>query len=428
MRPDLSPYTPGMSPAEIIATVGAQLVLIALPAVTLAWLLRRAGLPGGRTAAAILAGLTVSLLAGPSVLAKVRPDFHNRIVLGGQAEQSQLEEALARHRAALAALREAGVSPQSIIEAKARHAEELEPFLVSRDVARAAHNTRLDLLSLGAAGVFLLLAAPSIAPCSRGARRRTVIGLREDRAIAIRIGLVAAVCSFVVPFGVGLVLGYPLPGAAALGAVFAVGGVSAATSGFVFAAGSVSVLVILGVLTMIAYSNQLFTQGAALIAGLILALTLPTRVVRRWRSPCFRVATATALPAAIALSLVSIDYYPLSQQGGFWIVLVLSGIWSSDGRWFATVIAAKLNRLEESSINGNPWLLATRMLDSGAGIAQILAAIALTAAGTIPDHVLPAAVAGAAVIELTRGARAWMTGLIEFQSRLEQNASDRRDS
>ena len=55
--------------------IGAQLVLVALPAITLAWLLRRAGVPGGRASAAILAGIVVSLLAGPAVLGRTHPDL-----------------------------------------------------------------------------------------------------------------------------------------------------------------------------------------------------------------------------------------------------------------------------------------------------------------------------------------------------------------
>jgi hypothetical protein len=151
------------------------------------------------------------------------------------------------------------------------------------------------------------------------------------------------------------------------------------------------------------------------------------RLLRRWRTQCFRAATATALPAAIALSLVSTDYYHTAQHTGFWVVLVLAAVWSSDGRWFASAIAARITCPKGTSERDNPWLFASRMLDAGVGSAQIIAAIALTGAGVLPGYVLPAAVAGAAVIELTRGARAWMTSLIELQHHLEDEAADRSD-
>ncbi len=416
-----------MVPANIAVLIGAQLVLVALPAVTLAWLLRHAGLPGGRTAAAILAGIVVSVLAGSSVLATARPEIHSPIILGGHAEHEQIVELVARQRTETVALRAAGVSEQAIIEAKARHAEQRVPLFEAMSTARHEHRERLNWLAIAFAAMHILLVMPTVIPRTRSAFRRDVSALVSNKFLGVRLGLMVALCATAVPFSVGLAMLYPVSSALGIGVLFGIGGLAATIVGLPFAAAAVALLVSLAVLVPVAYSPQVYVVGSALLVSMLLVTGLPPAVIRRWRSPFFRFASAAILPAMVALALVPFEYHAFTNQREFWIVLILAVIWSSDGRWFAAALAARITCPAGSPERENPWQLATSLLDAGAATAQIITAMVLTASGVIPGYVLPAAVAGAALIELTRGARAWIVRVIEFQKKLEDESADRRD-
>lgn len=112
-----------------------SLLAVAALAGLLTVLLRRAGL----VRAAVLAGLVVGALAGPTILGRTAPDWHERLFIGGAPERQALEQLRARQGADLAALAATGVSAAATEETKARHAGESAAALAAHESAKAAH-------------------------------------------------------------------------------------------------------------------------------------------------------------------------------------------------------------------------------------------------------------------------------------------------
>lgn len=401
--------------------------LVALPAIMLAWLLRRAEMPGGRPACAILAGAVISIIAGPSVMARVQPDLYGAHISGGLAHRELIAQKRSDQVAEMSALLESGVSEQAVEEARARHTDELEPLVADLQAAQEAHRDQTNWLVIAIVGLHILLTAPSMMPRTPCAFRAALRGLVDRNLLGVRIALASAVLAVAAPMSIGLLLGYSWRGSIGLGVVFGIGGLSAALTGRAFAVAGVSLLACLALLVPTSYSPHLFALGGVLLVSLMIATGIPPRTIQRVRAPLWRAASGVTLPALVSIALVRTEYYTASGELAFWIILVMALLWSSDGRWFTASVAARWCAPKGSELRENPWRLATQILDAGAGSAQIIIAIALTASDKLPLYVLPCAVAGAALIEVTRGARAWFERLIQFQNKLERE-SEERDS
>jgi hypothetical protein len=149
--------------------------------------------------------------------------------------------------------------------------------------------------------------------------------------------------------------------------------------------------------------------------GLLLGLMLPLglenpQAARRARVWGGWIACAIALPIAVALTAVHVDLRALAGPGAhapsrFWWAILIALLWSSDGRWIAWVLAMRI-------VNGaalpHAWLDAARRVNAGAGVAHAMLTLVLAAAGLAEGPAVAAGLTGAALVEITRGARRWV--------------------
>ncbi|MCC5786615.1 MAG: hypothetical protein JJU33_07945 [Phycisphaerales bacterium] len=186
-------------PSILLLRFGLLIVVAAVFGV----LLRRAGLPGGRPASAIVGGAIAGVLLGPMVLGAAAPGLHTSMTVGGLQELRELEtrrsEMLAERDRELAVLRETDVSAVALDEHKAEFAElldaELRPFRQSLEEARQAHREASGAIVAGlAAWVFALAGVAGRSP-----RRKLRVDERRTLAIAgvvaviVTAGLVAVI-------------------------------------------------------------------------------------------------------------------------------------------------------------------------------------------------------------------------------------------
>lgn len=138
-------------PGEPWGPILIGLALAAAAAAAAAWILRGAGIAGGRPAAAVVGGLLAGVLLGPAVLGRIAPGMHERLFLGAVAERRALDSLVARQAADLVALQAAAPTEAGLDELRARHAAERAPLRAALAAATAQHRSRLS----GAAAVLL---------------------------------------------------------------------------------------------------------------------------------------------------------------------------------------------------------------------------------------------------------------------------------
>jgi hypothetical protein len=150
------------------------------------------------------------------------------------------------------------------------------------------------------------------------------------------------------------------------------------------------------------------------------------RTARRIRRSGGAIAHALALPAATALAAVQLDLHSLmgAPMWKFWCAIIFAILWSSDGRWLAWMLAIRMIVRPEkppmTRLRGmggcsatHPWRDSAVCVNAGAGIAQLGLTIVLSAAGLADGSVIAAGLLGAAMVEVTRGMRAWMGAMVE---------------
>lgn len=390
---------------------------LAIPAALLAWILRLAQVPGGRAAAAITAGITVGLLAGPSVLAHVRPDLHARLFLGAAAERAAHDGLQRRQEADALALLKAGVTQAAVSELRASQAEELRPLAEARDRAARAHRDTLWWAAQAVLALYLMLIGPSLVPIGSRAVEHIARGLFTTRGDCFIAGIIALILAASIPVVLARWLMNASSSASlAFAIVIAVPGLAASLRPPAYIAAAVACITTASVALIIGWSPGMTVVGAGLFLGLMAGVGLPdSRATVRLRRAARTLALATALPALTAIATVTVDLRSLADQAplAFWTALAIALVLSSDGRWTAAWLACRLLRRGSPP----PAHFATALTNAGAGPATLALLIPLAAAEMVTPAMLAGGLLAAVIVELTRGAREWLTHLLESQNR-----------
>ncbi|MDX2114259.1 MAG: hypothetical protein SFZ24_01390 [Planctomycetota bacterium] len=400
-----------------------QLLALALPAAALAWLLRWSAVPGGRPAAAIVAGLVVGLFMGPGILARTHPALHERLFLSTTDQTRAIRQLASTHAQELAVLRQSGVSPAALTEHTQRQADQLAPLEDQRSRAAAQARARADWAAHACLALYAFLIGPALIPIRARALARTMRGLITTKGRPIAVGIFAVIAAgaapaLMIPFLAPAAAPFPRPVAAALAyaACIAAPGIVSSLRPGPYIACAMGLFLCFAAALILAWNPPMTLVGAALILGLLLALSLGERS-RRLRALATTAALTVALPATAAYAAVYIDLRALStgdQVILFWGSIVLAVLWCSDGRWGAAAVGWKL--LGEPRAARTGWTSAAHAVSAGAGPVQLGLTLALTAAGVIPEALAPGLLLGAALIEVTRGLRQWMAPRLDLSS------------
>ncbi|MBL8745789.1 MAG: hypothetical protein JNK58_05455 [Phycisphaerae bacterium] len=404
------------SAVMVLGTVGALSIFASL----LSFVLRWAAVPGGRSAAAIVAGISVGLLAGPGVLGRGWPGVHERVILGGAAEQEAISEVVARHRGELRALSASGVSAAALEEHRARQAEALRPMEARRDAARAERRVIFDWWAQGFLALYLALIGAAIVPSER--RRAPITEARDgwhgwERWFgrAVGVGFAASAMSCVVPVVLGgWWMGLSGREAVAFALILGAPGVAATLRPGVFVASAVGVFACVSVAVLVGWSIGMTIAATGLCLGLMAGFGFDdARTARRVRRWGVAAAHGVALPTAAAILAVHVDLHAL--MGGsawrFWWAAVIAVIWSSDGRWLSWMLA--LRWLGRGEARRRAWSASAACVNAGTGVTQVGLTIVLSASGLADGSVVSAGLLGAALVEVTRGMREWMGGRLD---------------
>lgn len=405
--------------------VGVGGVVLACCAVALAWLLRRALVPGGAVSASIVAGISVGLLAGPDGFGRVQPAAYRQAFQGGAAEFDAVRSDEIRRVQEMLALRASGASPAAIDEHRAAQDLETQPLLSAWRAARAERRHALDLATLIACGLYLILMAPSLIPRVRGVRRV----LRSAARIGPRLLACAWIASALACIPPMIVCGYfthaSLPLIALFGLAIGAPGLSAVLKPGTWIASTLAMLACAMIALLLAWNLGLTILGGSLLLGLMLAIGLgesarSLRIRRLARS----IAVGAVLPVATALAAQQVDLLLLtsSSAGAFWCAVIVALIWSSDGRLFAWFVTWRLAGPTEAQ--GAPWRAAASCVGPGAGAATLMLTVAATSGhaaemirqvqSLIPLQVLLAGgLLAAALVEVMLGARRWIARTLD---------------
>lgn len=363
-----------------------------VPAAALAWLLRKAGCPGGSRGAAIAAGIACGLLLSAGVFGRLAPALHTDLFVGGREQAARLAGVAPAIEAERAALAATNVSPEAIEEHERRSLRpRLEEARAQVRLARDAFARQLDLwASFIAGGYAALTLASGVTRSSRLWRRTGERAIDARWRDAARGALSALLAASVPALAAWSLLG-SVRLALGVAAAFAVPGLVALPSS-VFIASAVG-LALAGSAAVVG----LWTWPATvLVVTAIVGLALGVGRERPADRPGTRSGSfpdALLLPGLVALTLASMDPHALGGSGLFIWTAVLAVLWSSDGRWMAARVA------------GFTWRYANLPVSHGASGAQVVFAAACGWAG-VPDGAVAAILLGALVIELSSSIRA----------------------
>lgn len=393
-----------------------QLVVLSLPAIALAWLLRRCEAPGGRGSAALIGGAVTGILLGASVLGQLNPEAHDRLFISGVEQSRAVREVASRHRADAVAMRASGAHAQDIAALAQRHESELEPLRREMLAAQARHRERLDWIAAAFIGAYLVAAAPKWARCRRP---RSAYGPahRTDEVSRTRARLIGAFALFIAsapPTILGLLLlRMPLRLALALGLIFAIPGLSRTLGRTAYTSSAAGLIVGLIGTALLVPPSFIILLGAALAIGVGVWIGIPRSLRRPYQRMCNNLQFACLLPILAAMAAVRIDLYALADQRSFWILVAIAILWSSDGRWLGSALA------QRSLAHGAPfarWSIAAAQVNAGAAQAQLIAAMTLSlggAAALAGSDLLAASLVGAIFIELTANLRNWIGRMMD---------------
>lgn len=396
---------------------------IALPLVlscVLAALLRWARVPGGRHGAACVAGLVAGLLLGPSIFGRAFPSAYERLFVGGVTESKELDRLLARQRADLSAMRAADITPVAIEEARAQHAIERAPLETKLETARAEFAQPRRWLATGVVALAAFGAAVGALPLSRRAIVRIQNELAIERGKPILAGLLGVLmCALPPAIIVALIpvlgsavggTGPAWAGALGVGVIFSIAALSAAQRPAVWIASASAVVSALAAGIAAGASIPIAIILGAAWVGLMLSIGLPREPRRRARLLVSIALWAAIVPVLVCLGAMRADVHELARDWRFWALAILALLLASDGRWFAAWLGW---RLVGTARSAGRWTRAAAMLPPGSGAAMIGAALALEHAGAVSEFVLLPAAIGAVVIEVTRGLREWLAGVLD---------------
>lgn len=323
----------GALPADVLL----GMTLAALAAAVVAWILRGAGIAGGRPAAAVVGGLIAGVLLGPAVLGQSAPRLHERLYVGGIPERHALESLLARQAADRLALQAAPSGAADPDELRARHAAEQAPLVDALNAARAQHRSRL-----GTAAAALLAAGIGLAAwCGRRPAGLASAPLAAAIALGAELGVMVLIGRF---FGLpwGLTVGLAATGAC--GSAFA--GVPmrwvprAGRSAPALTTGVWAFVLACAAIVLAADPGR--WPAALLPAGAMLIGLIAGGAARRGQSArrAVRAALANAIiPAAVAVAALHVEWWRFADDGRAWplvlTVTLVAGNAAIVGLWLA---------------------------------------------------------------------------------------------
>lgn len=395
-----------------IATIAIACAALAALGAVLAKLLAMAGLVGGVRAAGVLGGAAAGILLGAGVLGRTAPDLHDRWFVGGAAQREALRELESRQTADLAALRAADITPVAIEEQVAQHAIERAPLETALDGARDKH--ALALAGVGAAALVGALCIVGLAVGRRGGGAPDA-----DGDLAVAVGLSSVVVATLPAAAVAFLLtSADAREALAFGAAGAIGGTALAGRFALAPSGrnrrvgqSAAVAALVGG-ALIAGAAQGGLLATSVLIGVALSLVAP--LLLALGGPARRRAEAVAFvgftPLVVALLLVRLDPATLLADRLFWIGAITSTILHHDGRWLGAWLPWRL--FGDARARRESWRRSGAILESGVGMTQCAAAMALVYAGALPPELGAGLVVSAIVIEMSapirQAAAAWM--------------------
>ena len=401
-----------LSDTRVIAIAAA--LGLGIASALVAWVLRRARVPGGWTAAAMLGGVVVGLLAGPGVMGRVAPETHRALFVGGVKESRELEGLAASHEAERAALKSAGVTPEAIQEHASTQREELK---WPRMALETAERVRSELLwwigSLLAIVYCVIVLGPRVMPVRRVSSSARSGESERSRASAWRhagVGLCGGVVCVLPPaLALHLIGGVAVPPSVMFGvalgccAVPLRGSRAIVLSASFGVAASAVLLMTAGVSTSLGLPAVCLAMLVALGPG-----RLPSESIG-----LLRIGLALVLPLVTALLTLGPDLRTLAtdQAREFWTCLIVALLWSSDGRWGGYWLAWRL--VGGHGSRSTAWRDATTITNAGAGVVQVLIAALLASTGEFSDSMIAGALLGGLIVEMTRGARRWVLPMLE---------------
>lgn len=405
-----------------------QAVLLTVPAIVLAAVFRMIGIPGGKGAAAVCGGLLAGVLMGSLVLGGSAPQLYEPVVIGAQQEREALQEAEAEREseleAAVAALQRTGVSEIAFDEMEEQIRAKYEPRIdAARETladAETAHTRRLSILLAVLGGMVF----------ASGYFRRTRSEISEKpRPQRSAERSVAKVCGNFPPAPVELLmlvsaaavpailarwlLGLEIPVAIAFGLVLAVPGATVRRGAHTMSGGWAFLIAAL-VISVCATAAFGTATGSTVLVGSAMvfsvALLLIDNGLLRTRQAEIRfhdaVFYALLFPALAGALTTLVDLEGLVSTGAFWIALVIGLIASGDGRWLGYWLSVR--HFAEPPVKRGSASIANSMISAGAPTLQLVLAVMAFRAEPAAGSLIFAAVAGAALLELTRSLRARM--------------------
>ena len=405
-----------------------QVLLLTVPAIVFAAVLRMIGLPGGRGAAAVCGGIVAGILGGSLVLGGAAPGWHGHLLEGAQEERQALRDAedeLAGEKSsALAALRSTGVSEvaegELLAEIDARYQARITAARETLNTAQERHTEDLSIVLGVLAGLAFASAyfrrtrseiterPPGSPERIGGERLPKVLGPFPPAPVELLMLVMAAAPTAVVA---RWLLGVDIPVALAFGLVLAVPGATLRRGAQSLSGGWAFLIagLLISVCSTAAFGAS--TASTVLIgtamAGSLVLLLIDNSMLRTRRAEIRFHDTlyfAILLPALSGALATTVDLASFVSTGTFWIALVIGLIASGDGRWFGYGIAIRY--FADPPATGRPMALANSAISAGALVLQlVLAALAFRAVPEAGPLVF-AALTGAALLELSRGLRA----------------------
>lgn len=394
--------------------IALALLIAAAAAAALAWLLRGAGIAGGRPAAALVGGLLAGILLGPAVFGHVAPGAFERLYRGGVAERLALRQTNARHRAELAAASITGPAPGALAEVFARHNAERAPLERALNQAVAAHRRRLTAAGAGLLALTLLLAAWA----SRPPRFESRAVILAPLAVAGEIALIGGIAWYFLDADPWVALAIALPGAA--GSIFA--GLplrwvpARGRTPPALAAAAATYLLAMALLLAVAPA-----QGRPIAAALLLAPVLGWTLRRAAPAlrPSRRLARGAllwiALPTAVAVAALHIEWGILGDDTRILLAIPLLMFLSGNGAFAG--FAAAWHAASPPLTNPAPVETILDWLAGGYNATQACATLAILAAGAA-DPATP--LGSAAVAALLLSAALGETTLTSLRTTLAQ--------
>lgn len=370
----------------------------------MAWMVRRAGPPGGPLAAGLIGGAIAGVLLGATVLGHAAPALHERLFQGGGVERAALVAKEREQEAAVAALRAVDASPVAVTELRARQRVDLAPL---QEAYRAARETTLAMLLLGAMALHFLLLVTGAWRIVGRARREpgsTRAALLAGAAFCIVGGVPAALLA-------RWTLRVGWPAAAAFGVAMAIGGFPGLRSRRVGAPGRGRATDVASITALLAGAFAAGVLARSWLVGVVVLgapLGLVGRMVRPPRAMTVRrlrsLTNGVIAPGLAAYAAARVDFSALASAREFWIAVVIGVILASDGRWLGGWLGwwtAGATR----GVRDEAWRRSAAMVNAGVGALQVGAALSLYGTGLLDQAMLGAVLVAAIVLEVTAGAR-----------------------